>query len=248
MSPESRPERLLLISDLHLEEDRPELTRAFLEFLACEGPKTQQLGILGDLFNFWLGDDDERPLNLEISAALRNQADAGLDIFLLHGNRDFLLGENFAHRAGAVLVKQDCLGISWHEHNCIALHGDTLCTLDTEYQQFRNMVRDPAWQADFLARPLPERRAFAEQARAQSRSMSSNKAADIMDVSQEAVEAMMQKLQVRVLIHGHTHRPAEHEFTLAGQPAKRFVLGDWGKTGWFLELTPRAISLRSFAI
>lgn len=230
-----RPERLLFISDLHLEEERPALTRAFLEFLQREGPQASALYILGDFFNVWIGDDDDRPLNAQISAALCQQAEAGLHIFLMHGNRDFLLGRDFAAASGATLIDDPQL-LEHGGHRYLLMHGDQLCTRDTGYQTFRAQVRDPAWQRDFLAKPLTERRAFAAQARAASKSMSSNKPEDIMDVSQDAVEAVLAAHSCDALIHGHTHRPDIHEFEAGGRSLRRVVLGDWGEYLWYLAL------------
>jgi UDP-2,3-diacylglucosamine hydrolase len=234
--PESRPERLLLISDLHLEEARPELTWAFLQFIEQETPQASALYILGDFFNVWIGDDDDRPLNAVVSAALQRQAEAGLKIYLMHGNRDFLLGQHFARAAGASLIADPHV-LEHGQYRYLLMHGDLLCTRDAGYQAFRTKVRDPAWQQTFLAAPLGERRAFAEQARATSKSMSSNKAEDIMDVSQDAVEAALIKHGCDRLVHGHTHRPDIHKFDVNGKPMRRIVLGDWGSQLWYLALT-----------
>lgn len=248
---ELRPERLLLISDLHLEEERPALTRAFLQFLEQETPQASALYILGDFFNVWIGDDDDRPLNALVSAALKRQADAGLKIYLMHGNRDFLLGERFANAAGASLISDPHV-LEHGKHRYLLMHGDQLCTRDTAYQAFRTQVRNPAWQQSFLASPLAERRAFAGQARAASKSMSSNKPEDIMDVSQDAVEAVLAQHRCDSLIHGHTHRPDIHEFAAGGKDRRRIVLGDWGSQLWYLALAgeserlcPREISVMS---
>lgn len=235
MTAKSRPERILLVSDLHLEEERPELTRAFLRFLERETPNASALYILGDFFNVWIGDDDDRPLNALVSAALKRQADAGLAIFLMHGNRDFLLGAGFAAAAGATLV-EDPHCLQQGRHRYLLMHGDQLCTRDTAYQAFRTQVRDAGWQRAFLAKPLAERRVFAAQARATSKSMSSNKPEDIMDVSQDAVEAVLAQYGCDSLVHGHTHRPDIHEFSVAGRPLRRIVLGDWGSQLWYLAL------------
>lgn len=247
MKASSRPERILFISDLHLEEDRPELTAAFLDFLRREAPSASALYILGDFFNVWIGDDDDRPLNSRIAAALRQEAEAGLAIFLMHGNRDFLLGETFARAAGASLVA-DPLRLEHGGQRYLLSHGDQLCTEDRDYQAFRAQVRTPAWQEAMLARPLAERRALAAQLRAASKSMSSNKPEDIMDVSQAAVEAILREHHCSTLIHGHTHRPDTHHFLLADQPGLRIVLGDWDSLGWFVELGPNGAILRYFPI
>jgi UDP-2,3-diacylglucosamine hydrolase len=223
--------RVLLISDLHLEESRPELTEAFLAFLARETPSASALYILGDFFNVWLGDDDDRPLNASITTALAQYAGEGLTIFLLHGNRDFILGETFARAAGATLLQGPTV-ISADRQRYLLLHGDELCTLDTDYQKFRSMVRNPTWQQQFLAQPLAARRAFAEQARATSKDMNSNKAADIMDVTPSEVEKLLADHAWPVMIHGHTHRPAIH---LVGT-TRRIVLGDWGNSLWYVAI------------
>lgn len=233
--PEARPARLLLISDLHLEEERPELTRAFLQFLERETPQASALYILGDFFNVWIGDDDDRALNALVSAALKRQSERGLAIYLMHGNRDFLLGQRFATTAGASLVSDPHV-LECGKHRYLLMHGDQLCTRDTGYLAFRAKVRDPAWQQAFLASPLTERRDFAEQARAASKSMSSNKPEDIMDVSQDAVEAVLAQHGCDSLIHGHTHRPDIHKFEVAGKTQRRIVLGDWGSQLWYLAL------------
>lgn len=247
MKASSRPERILFISDLHLEEDRPELTGAFLDFLQREAPAASALYILGDFFNVWIGDDDDRPLNGRIAAALRQQAETGLTVFLMHGNRDFLIGETFATAAGATLVPDPTV-LEHGGRRYLLSHGDQLCTEDLAYQAFRSQVRNPAWQQAMLARPLAERRALAAQLRAASKSMSSNKPEDIMDVSQAAVEALLLEHNCDTLIHGHTHRPDTHHFPLAGRPRERIVLGDWGSKGWFVELGPDGASLHQFPI
>lgn len=247
MKASSRSERILFISDLHLEEDRPELTQAFLDFLQREAPAASALYILGDFFNVWIGDDDDRPLNGRIAAALRHQAAAGLAVFLMHGNRDFLLGETFASTAGATLVSDPTV-LEHGGHRYLLSHGDQLCTGDLDYQAFRTQVRNPVWQQAMLARPLAERRALAAQLRAASKSMSSNKPEDIMDVSQAAVEAVLLEHNCDILIHGHTHRPDTHHFPLASQSGVRIVLGDWGSLGWFVELGSGGAILRYFPI
>lgn len=231
-----RPDRILLISDLHLEESRPELTQAFLAFLNTEAADASDLYILGDLFNVWIGDDDDRPLNALVNDALKQQADDGLQIYIMHGNRDFLLAEAFAARASATLL-YDPFVLNYHNKQYLLTHGDSLCTKDSDYLAFREMVRKPQWQQEFLARSLSERRAFAEQARATSNSMNSNKADDIMDVTQEEVERVLQQFGVSTMIHGHTHRPDIHEFDINGEFHRRIVLGDWGKQLWFIALS-----------
>lgn len=221
-----RAKPILFISDLHLETDRPDISQAFVSFLETHASQAGALYILGDFFNVWLGDDDHNELNDSVSAALLGLSRQGLDIFLLHGNRDFLIGEDFARRCGASLIHEPYLLEAWGGRYLL-MHGDVLCTRDTDYMAFRQLVRQAAWQQDFLQKPLAERQAFAAQARAQSRAMSSNKADDIMDVTDEAVIRTLQDHAVSCLIHGHTHRPAVHEYSLNGQTVFRYVLSDW---------------------
>jgi UDP-2,3-diacylglucosamine hydrolase len=216
----------LFISDLHLDDARQQITDLFVRFLESEARDADALYILGDLFESWIGDDDEAPLATRVAGALRELRDSGVPIYFMHGNRDFLLGANYAKQCGMTLLDDPTL-VELGGERTLLMHGDTLCTDDTEYQQFRTLVRNPAWQAQFLAKPLAERRAFAAQARGESRKQTAMKAAEIMDVNQDAVESAMRTHGVRRLIHGHTHRPATHRFDLDGTSAERIVLGDW---------------------
>ena len=235
MNPKSRSDSILLISDLHLQTARPDLTRAFHVFLECHATQASALFILGDLFNVWVGDDDDAPLCREISRALHQLATSGTAVYLFHGNRDFLLGLDYAAECGAALLSEPYV-LEHFGRTYLLLHGDVLCTRDSDYQNFRSMVRDSRWQQQFLARPLAERRAFAEQARTQSLSMSSNKPSDIMDVTQSAVEEMLLEHRVPIMIHGHTHRPAVHKFSRENTGYERIVIGDWDEYGWFVQL------------
>jgi UDP-2,3-diacylglucosamine hydrolase len=214
------------ISDLHLDDARPQITELFARFLASEARDAEGLYILGDLFESWIGDDDDAALPARAAHALRALRDSGVPIHFMHGNRDFLLGADYAARAGMTLLADPTV-IDLDGERTLLMHGDMLCTDDVEYQKFRMLVRDPAWQAQFLAKPLAERRAFAAQARGESRKQTAMKAAEIMDVNQAAVESAMRTHGVRRLIHGHTHRPATHRFAMDGTSAERIVLGDW---------------------
>ncbi|MHB8446656.1 MAG: UDP-2,3-diacylglucosamine diphosphatase [Rudaea sp.] len=216
----------LFISDLHLDEARPRLIAAFEEFLAGQARAAQALYVLGDLFESYIGDDDDAPLNARVAQATCKLRDTGVPVFFMHGNRDFLLGPNYAERAGMTLLADPTV-IELTGERVLLMHGDTLCTDDAEYLQFRALVRNPAWQRTFLAKPLAERRAFAAQARGESRRHTANAKPEIMDVNQAAVEAAMRAHGVRRLIHGHTHRPATHHFDVDGRKAERIVLGDW---------------------
>lgn len=230
---------ILFISDLHLEPDRPDITQAFFSFLEKHATKAQALYILGDFFNVWLGDDHGSDLSIQVAEKLNALAQSGVAIKLMHGNRDFLMGENFAQSCGAELIEDPYLLTAFNE-TLLLMHGDVLCTLDRDYMSFRNMVRDPAWQQEFLNRSIDERIAFATEARKQSQTMSSNKAADIMDVTPEAVSDIMQNYNVSTLIHGHTHRPAVHELAESGM---RMVLGDWDDGAWYISWTQEQLSL-----
>jgi UDP-2,3-diacylglucosamine hydrolase len=224
----------LFISDLHLHPERPQLTRAFFHFLHTRAQGAEALYILGDFFDAWIGDDDDTPLNAQVAAELKILSDAGTRIFLMHGNRDFLLGETFAKNAGAQLIADGTL-INLYGCPTLLMHGDSLCTGDTDYMAFRQQVRSPQWQAQILALPLAARRALAAQLREKSQEMNSLKAEDIMDVTEAEVERVMREAKVTRLIHGHTHRPARHPMTLEGKPVERIVLGDWHHRAWALE-------------
>lgn len=233
---------ILFISDLHLEPDRPDISQAFFNFLEKHAASAQALYILGDFFNVWLGDDYSSELSLKVAEKLNTLNQSGLTIKLMHGNRDFLIGENFAQSCGAELIEEPYLLEAFNQ-KVLLMHGDVLCTQDHDYMAFRQLVRDPDWQRDFLGRPIAERLAFAAEARKQSQSMSSNKAADIMDVAAEAVADIMQKYNVLTLIHGHTHRPAVHEIAQTPETARRVVLGDWDDGAWYISWSEEQLSL-----
>lgn len=216
----------LFISDLHLDEARPHIVELFTAFLATDARNADALYILGDLFESWIGDDDDSALALRVAAATSALRDGGVPVYFMHGNRDFLLGADYARRAGMTLLSDPTI-IELGGERILLMHGDTLCTDDADYQKFRSLVRNPQWQAQFVARSLGERRAFAAQARGESRKQTAMKAAEIMDVNPAAVESAMREHGVRRLIHGHTHRPATHRLNVGGQAAERIVLGDW---------------------
>ncbi|MDR9438843.1 MAG: UDP-2,3-diacylglucosamine diphosphatase [Halomonas sp.] len=232
----------LLISDLHLHPGAPEITEGFLHWLDEHARGCDALYILGDFFEAWIGDDlldlvDHDPtgnaaLAARIAAALKRLADSGAAIYLMHGNRDFLLGERFAKEAGATLLPDPSV-IMLDNERVLLMHGDSLCTRDEAYQAFRAQARHPLWQEQILSMPIQERIALARQLREQSGEANSNKAEDIMDVTPGEVVKVMAEHGVTTLIHGHTHRPTVHELEVEGQPAKRYVLGDWQpEQGW----------------
>lgn len=217
---------ILFISDLHLDPSRPRITELFLQFLRDQARYADRLYILGDFFEAWIGDDDPDPHHVRVMSGLREFSDTGIPVYLMHGNRDFLIGAGFSETTGCRLLVDPAV-IDLYGTRTLLMHGDTLCTDDTEYQRFREMVRDPAWQQAFLSKPLEQRRAFAAQARSESKSHTRGKPEFIMDVNQQAVEQAMLEHGVTQLIHGHTHRPAIHRFTANHQPHTRIVLGDW---------------------
>lgn len=219
----------LFISDLHLSQDRPEITQVLLRFLQGPARQAEALYILGDLFEVWLGDDMVLP-DYQAAIAELNKLSQTVPLYVMHGNRDFLMREEFEAMTGCQLLEEEVV-IDLYGTPTLLMHGDTLCTDDLAYQQFRTMVRNPQWQTELLSKTPAERLELAQKLREISKTETQGKEAGIMDVNQSAVENAMQKHHVQQLIHGHTHRPAVHEFELAGQAAKRFVLADWYQAG-----------------
>lgn len=244
--------RILLISDLHLEESRPDITQALLGFLDSNKSRCDALYILGDLFEAWIGDDEQAPLSDTVAAALKDFSAAGSALHIMHGNRDFLLGSNYASRCGASIVDDPTL-IDTDCGPILLLHGDSLCSDDIDYIQFRKMVRTESWQREFLAKSLQERRAFAASARKKSREATANKQNSIMDVNQNEVEKLLRLSAQTTMIHGHTHRPADHEINLAApisgkNHARRVVLGDWEQSPWYAEIDREGVKLQQFQL
>ncbi len=222
---------ILFISDLHLDPSRPQITEIFLRFLAGPARRAGQLYILGDLFESWIGDDHVTPLSDAVANGLATLAKSGTKVFFMAGNRDFLLGEAYAARAQMLLLTEPTV-INLSDQSALLVHGDAQCTDDVEYQKFRARVRDSDWQQHFLAQRIDQRLAFAEQAREGSKAHTTNSTASIMDVNATAIDQLMTEHQVQLLIHGHTHRPAQHKLTLSnGQRARRVVLADWYQRG-----------------
>ena len=220
----------LFISDLHLEDGRPEIGAQFADFLAGEATDAEALYILGDLFEYWVGDDDPNPHYAAMKQAIRTLSDTGVPTYFMHGNRDFMIGEAFAAEAG-VTILEDPTTVDLYGCSVLLSHGDALCTDDEHYQQMRRMTRDTQWQAMMLAKPLEERIAIAEQARQQSQEYNASADEEIMDVNQDAVVEAIRDSGVQVLLHGHTHRPAVHDVDLGDREARRIVLGDWYEHG-----------------
>ena len=224
----------LFISDLHLCAGRPAITRLFVEFLQQQLHRGDHLYILGDLFEAWIGDDALDKTSLQVIDALQQLHQQQIPVYIMHGNRDFLLGDRFAAASGATLIADPSV-IKLDDDSILLMHGDTLCTDDVDYQDFRLQVRSPDFCNEFLSHPIEKRIEIAGQFRETSRIRSKEKRAEIMDVNQAAVEAVMEKYHLYHLIHGHTHRPAQHQFKLHGTTARRTVLGDWYQQGSVLR-------------
>ena len=219
----------LFISDLHLHQTRPEVTGLFQDFideLLTITTPNPELYILGDLFEFWIGDDYEEPLYSEITNQLKNLVKSGIKTYLMHGNRDFLIGENFLSKTGIELLKEPTI-FSYKDKNIMLSHGDQFCIDDIEYQAYRKIVRNQEWQRSFLSFPIDKRLKILNEARdasIQSQDMKSN---EIMDVNINEVAAVVQKNNIDILIHGHTHRPRSHTIDIETKISVRLVLGDW---------------------
>ena len=218
---------ILFISDLHLTPGGDRISRLFFRFLRDRARSAAALYILGDLFDYWIGDDDrEAPLHRDVIAGLRELAAAGCRIAFMHGNRDFLIGNDFARAAGIELLSDPTV-IDLYGTRTLLMHGDTLCTEDLAYQEYRARVRNERVQREFLAKPLAERRTIAQGLQQESAVNKQGKTAEIMDVSAGEVEKALRAHDCRLLIHGHTHRPARHDLLVDGQRCERWVLSDW---------------------
>ena len=216
----------LFIADLHLDPEKPIIITLFLKFLTERARFAKALYILGDLFEIWVGDDENDPIYQSILTALRTLTDHGVPVFVMRGNRDFFLGEGFAETTGCQLI-DDPTVITVNGTPTLLMHGDTLCSLDLDYQAFRRQVRNPQWQQQFLAQSLEQRRVLAQQARQHSKIQTATYDESKMDVTRESVDYVLAEYKVYHLIHGHTHKPAAHTFIKQGQLAHRYVLGDW---------------------
>ena len=239
--------KTLFISDLHLHDERPAGIAAFTRFAEGLPGRAAALYILGDLFEFWIGDDAPLPGYVTVMETLRRITDRGLPVYFMHGNRDFLIGEGFAAATGCGLL-QDPTVIGLDHQPVLLMHGDTLCTDDEEYQQFRRQVHDPMWQATFLDQAAEKRLETALAYRAESRKRIGDKPMEIMDVSQRSVEEVMTAHHVTCLIHGHTHRPGVQCFDLGGRAARRIVLGDWYDQGSVLEWSDQTFELKTLPL
>lgn len=222
------------ISDLHLAPEETRITAGFLDFM-LEPQAGDTLYILGDFFNYWIGDDVKHPYIQQIQQVLKATKDRGVDVYFMHGNRDFLIGETFCKDAGMTLLNDPTV-IDLNGEPVVLMHGDSLCTLDEAYMAFRKMARNPQWQQQFLSQSIEERIAFAQKARDESQSSNSMKDESIMDVTPAEVDIELKRLEAKRMIHGHTHRPATHNWQHNGTEFERIVLGDWYKKGWYLKV------------
>jgi UDP-2,3-diacylglucosamine hydrolase len=235
----------LFISDLHLSEAHPQTCEQFLHFLNDTAPQAEALYILGDLFEYWAGDDDlDTPFHRRICEALSRLATGGTQLFIMHGNRDFLMAQALADACHATLLADPTL-IDLYGTPTLLTHGDALCTDDLTYQQFRTQVRSSDWRSNFLAQPLHQRKAQIEQLRQQSERSKQEKPMAIMDINEEAVKTLLRQHNYPRLIHGHTHRPAKHLHHLDGQTCERWVLGDWDTQPNALRVDPQNICWQS---
>lgn len=232
----------LFISDLHLSANTPQITKNYLALLQTEGVKSQAIYILGDFFEYWLGDDGITAEHQAVLSPLNQLSEQGIALYFMHGNRDFLIADEFARQTGCELLR-DPTTIDLYGTPTLLMHGDLLCSDDKEYLAFREQVRNPDWQRQFLSLDMNARIEMAKQARDASQSAMQNKADEIMDVNQRTVEQTMRDAGVQQLIHGHTHRPAIHQFQLGSENYKRIVLGDWGEMPSYLIVTPEGSSL-----
>ncbi len=239
----------LFISDLHLSAERPESSEQFFRFIGDEASRAQALYVLGDLFEYWAGDDELNnpagdPLAAEVASAFKSLEKSGVQVWIMHGNRDFLLGKGFLAASGAQLLDDPSV-IKFAGKRLALLHGDTLCTDDHDYQAWRRVARSEAWQSEFLAKPLAARHETISGLREKSKEVIAAKPAEIMDVNQVAVREVFRHLKLRHMIHGHTHRPARHEHQVDGARCERWVLPDWYGRGGYLALDdvgPRLVS------
>ena len=227
----------LLISDLHLCQSRPNINELFFDFLKNTALQAEALYILGDLFEYWIGDDDiDDGLNGQVVKALAALADSGTKIYFMHGNRDFLIGKRFVKFAKLTLLPDPTL-IDLYGKRTLLTHGDTLCTDDIDYQRFRTQVRAEDWQKVFLAKPLDIRRAEVKEMREGSEKAKQKKPIEIMDVAENAVLDLLRRYDLPALIHGHTHRRACHNLDINWHRTQRWVLPDWYETGGYLKAT-----------
>ncbi|WP_042142290.1 MULTISPECIES: UDP-2,3-diacylglucosamine diphosphatase [unclassified Pseudoalteromonas] len=235
--------KTLFISDLHLTESRPDISKAFFDFLDNQvTSELDALYILGDFFEVWVGDDYQTDLTLKIAQELNAITNKGIPVYFIHGNRDFLVSKKYAELSGISILNERTV-IDLYGTPTLILHGDEMCTQDIEYQKFRKKSRGWWWPKLMLAMPLFYRQSVAKKARERSKASQMDKAPEVLDVTHDAVIDTFKKFQTHLMIHGHTHRPKVHEHDIDGTPAKRIVLGDWYTQGSYLVVTKDAQEL-----
>ena len=235
--------KLGFISDLHLSENMPSVTEGFFEFLKTAAQELSHLYILGDLFEAWVGDDDDSQHAMSVMQKINHATRNGLEIFFIHGNRDFLCGQKFAEQSNLTLLP-DPFFLNFFDQKIALSHGDNFCTEDLEYIKFKKEVRSEKWQKEFLQKPLDDRLNIASNMRDASQKNNSNKDISIMDVTPNAIQEFFAEHRIDLLIHGHTHRPNTHQIN----SGTRIVLGDWHKTGWCLMLDEQQQELKEFTL
>ena len=234
---------IAFVSDLHLEPIENKKVKVFFQFLNNAVYKYEELYILGDFFEYWIGDDDIQPANKLIMQTLKTASDNGLKIYFIHGNRDFLVGSGFESETG-VRILEDQYTFSLEGKKIMIAHGDTFCIDDVEYQEMKRKIRSDSWKKDFLAKSISERVDFANDLRKRSAERNSNKPENIMDVNDDYVLEIIQREKIDILIHGHTHRPAVHKLS---NGSTRAVLGSWEDSGSVIEYSQGNIELNSFS-
>ncbi len=232
----------LFLSDIHVSDEHPEIGKHLKEFLLQEESKTNTIYVLGDLFEYWLGDDDPNPSFTEIKKLLRKLSDRNISLFFMHGNRDFLIGKSFSKETGCQIL-HDPHVINLFGKKVLISHGDIFCTDDKKYQLFRDQTRDPTWINSILSKPLSYRKKFASKARLESLEYTSSQKNENMDVNNDEILKMYDKYAVDIIIHGHTHKPAIHDIFLNGRNCQRIVLGDWYEQGSILRFDETGFDL-----
>lgn len=228
---------LVFISDLHLAPERPQIIKLFLRFADEVAAQADTLYILGDFLEYWLGDDDPSPALMPVLEKLIELSEKHkTKIFFMHGNRDFLVGNKLAEHCHFKLIESDTFKIKIQGEDALLMHGDTLCTDDIEYQKFRQLVRSEQWQQEILSKSIEQRIEIAKNLREQSKKSTAEKEEIIMDVNAQETEKAFIDNDVKIIIHGHTHRPAIHQQNINNQDTVRIVLGDWFKTGSYLRI------------
>lgn len=241
-SPSNKSAITYVIADLHLAANRPDITACFISFLRNDAPKAEKLYILGDLFEYWIGDDDDSDFIQTIASAISALSTQNCHVFFIHGNRDFLLGNRFAKQCKMTLLPEVKI-IDLYGRKTVIMHGDTLCTGDVDYQKFRKKSRSWWWQTLIKSLPLFIRKKIAHNYRLQSAQATAMKSQDIMDVTETEVINCLTEHDSQLLIHGHTHRPNIHHIQANNQAAQRIVVGDWYEQGSLLKITPNNIAL-----